>query len=299
MTDSQIISNGIESLNLTDKSVFVQCLDSVKNPLAVASGFIVKEQKQLFLYTCWHVVTGFNPQNVKIPPSSSSIQDRVFLELTFRYGREAKPGLFSIESKNLVIDLYDSLELPRRPLWYQQSQDIPHSDLNTINLRIPSLYDIVKIPLPQELMSNSTFNSIVVLKPDNCFDKNGFSALPTDQVCIVGYPYGYGALNRNLPLPIVLTRHVASRVVPHLPNLQRTYLLDGQCSPVMSGSPIFLKRRYLFYFLGIYTGLIYPDYDNASSNPREGNDKHAALGMFHPMFSDVRTGLVPYASENE
>jgi hypothetical protein len=54
--------------SLKMKAVHIQCLDENKNQIkgAYASGFIVQEEEHKFLYTCWHVVTGYNMHNVEI-----------------------------------------------------------------------------------------------------------------------------------------------------------------------------------------------------------------------------------------
>src|SRR3569833_4784361 len=46
---------------LSHKAVMVHCLDDEGNEIegAYASGFLLKQRRGLFLYTCWHVVFGF------------------------------------------------------------------------------------------------------------------------------------------------------------------------------------------------------------------------------------------------
>jgi hypothetical protein len=38
-------------------------------------------------------------------------------------------------------------------------------------------------------------------------------------------------------------------------------LIDGIGAPGMSGGPVFIERNQKLILYGIYTGLIYPDYD--------------------------------------
>ena len=51
-----------QRLSLSHKAVMVHCLDENGDKIAgaYASGFILREKDGLFLYTCWHVVTGFD-----------------------------------------------------------------------------------------------------------------------------------------------------------------------------------------------------------------------------------------------
>ncbi|MEL7067018.1 MAG: hypothetical protein AAGN15_00015 [Cyanobacteria bacterium J06581_3] len=250
MTISQATRRYISSLDLENKSVFIQCLDSNEKPLFNASGFILKEQEQLFLYACWHVVTGFDPHDVKIPPLPPP--ERLFLSARFRYSREVQPGLHKTEHKNLEIDLYDTPERPRTPLWQQQSQETPNVDLNSVNIRVPSLYDIVKIPLSFPEENNYTFINNVVMSQDDCFFNHQVSALPSDQACIVGYPYGYGALEMDYPDPIVLTRCVASRFRRNPPNLKCTFFSMVLVPQACQVAPFFKKRNPILSFRNLY-----------------------------------------------
>ncbi len=60
-----------QRLMVSHKAVMVHCLDDAGKEIegAYASGFILKEQDGLFLYTCWHVITGLDmhqlPMNYK------------------------------------------------------------------------------------------------------------------------------------------------------------------------------------------------------------------------------------------
>ena len=67
-------------MSLNMKAVHVQCLDENQKPIngAYASGFIVQENEHKFLYTCWHVVTGFNMHNIEV---GSSLPNRKFLKV--------------------------------------------------------------------------------------------------------------------------------------------------------------------------------------------------------------------------
>lgn len=59
--------------SLQFKAVIIQCLDKNDACLKTASGFIRRENSKLYLYTCWHVVTDYNPNELKVrtPPNSA------------------------------------------------------------------------------------------------------------------------------------------------------------------------------------------------------------------------------------
>ena len=65
-----------QRFELPFKAVLIRCLDEHKRPLNHASGFIRRESGRLFLYTCWHVVTGYDRNDLKV---SNRLPDRAFL----------------------------------------------------------------------------------------------------------------------------------------------------------------------------------------------------------------------------
>jgi hypothetical protein len=94
-------------MSLNMKAVHIQCLDENKNPIkgANASGFLLQENGGLFLYTCWHVVTGYNMHDVKVgrtPPN------RRYIEVTLQGCDTRQPGIQAIGGNQAsVIPLYD------------------------------------------------------------------------------------------------------------------------------------------------------------------------------------------------
>ena len=56
MTDSA--SAEFQNFNLSFKAVRLETLDERKTILGRATGFLVRDADGLFLYSCWHVVTG-------------------------------------------------------------------------------------------------------------------------------------------------------------------------------------------------------------------------------------------------
>jgi hypothetical protein len=203
-----------------DVYVLLQCLDPSGAPITGAhgSGFVLRENGILFLYTCWHVATGYDRSNIEIrrfAPNPLRASVKVLLQ-----NSEKKPGIETIgRSREFTVPLYDATVTPPRPLWYQDEQDIPHEDLNHIGLRVPLWHDAIKLPLPAnlELSDSQVIEKEEVITPDTAPELG-------DKVLIVGYPYGFSSQGLDMPTPIVLTRFIASM---QLANRKQELLLES------------------------------------------------------------------------
>ena len=246
------------------KAVHIQCLNDKKQPVkgAYASGFIIQESKKFYLYTCWHVVTGYNMHDVKI---GRVIPNRKYLEVNLQACKTLQPGLQSIGgNQSTILPLYDSED---KPLWIQNKQDVAQPDLNSIGLKVPFWHDAIKLELPQ----NISLSDLQYIKENEVWKS---LAMVGEKLYIVGYPYGYSALGTEQPTAIILTRFIAAE---RIKDRQTEILLDGPGAPGMSGGPVFIEHDAVLYLLGIYTGLIYPDH------VIEKNEKTTALGTMSNM----------------
>ena len=241
----------------------LRCLDTARKPLkhASASGFIRIEDGVPFLYTCWHVVTGYDRNDLRV---TNALPKRAYLEV-FMQGPQPRSASASFVGGLLsfTIPLYDESARPKKPLWYQDRAHLPHPDLNSIGLRVPSWHDAVKIPLSTDvtvsqlqLVSNPVLASNTMLRPG-------------DKIYIVGFPYGFSTGGLGLPTPVVLTRFVTATAVSGRP---QEFLLDSGGAPGMSGGPVFVERDSDIALLGVYTGIVYP------APAAERNARVAALG---------------------
>jgi hypothetical protein len=236
--------------DLPFKAVLLQCLDETLQPLpkTTATGFIRRERNDLYLYTCWHVVTGYNKNDLKVlrPPK------RIFLQIQMQDAQSRSPGVTSIGGlQSVTVPLYDSVELPRKPLWLQDKRHIPHPDLNAINLYVPFWHDVVKICLP------TTIRCSDLQITDNAIFPGNTLLVPGDKLYLVGFPYGFSAQGSEQPTPVVLTRYAAS---VNVTNRRREILLESAGAPGMSGGPVFVDRGEEISLFGLYTGLLYPDH---------------------------------------
>lgn len=215
---------------LAFRSVQLRCLDEARKPLrhASASGFVRIEGGVPFLYTCWHVVTGYDRNHLRV---TNALPKRAFLEVF-------------VQDQSFVLPLYEGAARPKKPLWYQDRAHLPHPDLNAIGLYVPSWHDAVKIPLSTDvkvpelqLVSHAVPSSNTMLRPG-------------DKIYVVGFPYG-----SSTDGPVVLTRSVAATAVSGRPV---EFLLDSGGAPGMSGGPVFVERDDDIELLGVYTGVVYP-----------------------------------------
>jgi len=243
--------------------VQLRCLDAAGKPLkhASASGFVRIEDGVPFLYTCWHVVTGYDRNDLRV---TNALPNRAFLEV-FVHDHQQPTDRASVGGGLLsfTIPLYDESARPKRPLWYQDRAHMPHPDLNAIGLRVPSWHDAVKIPLStdvrvseSQLVSNPILGSNAMLTPG-------------DKIYIVGFPYRVRPGGLSIPTPVVLRRFVTATAVSGRP---KEFLLDSGGAPGMSGGPVFVERDNEIALLGVYTGILY-------GGPMiERSEKIAALG---------------------
>lgn len=238
-----ILARRIQSV-VSRAAVRLQCLNSDDKVLTWGSGFVRREGEVNFLYTCWHVVSGFGtPHRIAIPnelPDRASL--RLFLqEVEARDGYEAIGGIASVD-----LPLKDE---NNKPVWSQEPDQQLQPDLNAIGLRVPRQYDVVKIALPQAVKVSS------LTVQTTQFTSQGM--LPGDRLSIVGYPHGYSADGKDDLTAVVLTRHVAAMAGGGRPD---RLILDGPGAPGMSGAPVFAWDKAGHpRLLGIYSGIIHPD----------------------------------------
>jgi hypothetical protein len=246
-------------------AVRLQALDEQRQPIdgAVASGFIRRLDNQLYLYTCWHVVTGFDPYDVQI---GFTLPNRRYLVVALQAAAQRGPGYEVVGGlQTLELPLYDVSAQPALPLWEQDDQHIPHAELNGINVFVPFWHDVVRIKLPADLSTSE-----VQLIDEQALLRGDITLIsPGDKCLLVGYPYGFSAFGQRQPTPVALTRFVASDRVE---GRHQQFLLDGIGAPGMSGGPVFIEREQDLLLVGMYTGSIYPDH------ARYTNEKVTALG---------------------
>jgi len=265
--------------DLPFKGVQVECLDERKNSLrgAVASGFLRKEGGILYLYTAWHVVTGFDPHHISV---GYTLPERRYLRVSFQDAQSPQTGIEAIGGiQSIVVPLYENPSAsvgPLEPLWEQNDDHIAHPLLNHVGIFVPFWNDIVRIALPAFIRTSE----IQLVADERLMRGNGALVAVGEKCLIVGYPYGFSAaIGFEQPTPVVFTRFIAG--VPLASRRRSEFLLDGYGAPGMSGGPVFLERDDQLLLLGVYTGDIFPDHEYGKS------EKSTALGTV----SDLRLYL--------
>lgn len=263
----------LEDWSLSSKVINISVLDKDRNIYRKASGFIINNNRNLFLYTCWHVVTGYDffEPKIKDPPIPR------YLKIS-GYDVSKSPEFLNNTRKNIqtntgeIITIGDCKEFTfplyseeNKPLWEQaKGCERVNLDLETIGIKIPHSIDVIRlaITIPKEISA--------LWALDKRHLEYKYNPKMWDKVYIMGFPHGYSATSEKSPTPISLKRMIASWTTD---STEKT-LLDGAGVPGMSGGPVFSQKKKL---IGIYRGIIYPDY-----NPRvtcKNNDRHSALGI--------------------
>lgn len=236
----------LKQSHLSYTAVRLQCLDSAGQEIrgAYASGFVRSEGGKNFLYTCWHVVSGYDaPLRLAVKDHQDRAALRVFIQLVEKRGAsEAIGGVHQFE-----LPLRDD---SGSPLWLQEPDEQQQPDLNAIGLRVPRSVDVVKVEIPA---SSFSISSLTLLGEE--FSSMG--TLAGDRISMVGYPHGYSADGEDELTAIVLTRNVAVAMTrqgsPH------RLIVDGPGTPGMSGAPVFVWNQQGHpRLLGIYSGIIHP-----------------------------------------
>lgn len=260
----------IEILDQHGQSVMVTPRNGERRGPAVASGFLLRDDAELYLYTCWHVVTGIELANPVLPGTS---QRRSQLRVSMQRSEKFKEPIVSVVgSDSFEVELYEQsgeksgadVFLPR---WEQDQQSVSNSSLAMANLMQPFWHDIVRIRLPASVVPSTT---PVLNRRDLWPDL----IAPADPLMLVGYPFGFCA--RELTsTPIVMKRHVAAI---SRDGGRREILIDGAGTPGMSGGPVFYEWDNRLYLFGMYVGVIFPD-----AAPENDPGRSGALGIVCPM----------------
>lgn len=255
------------SLMVGLKAVRLETLDRDGNLLTHSTGFIINDKDGSFLYTCWHVVTGFDFLQPSTPHSRPPRRNSIRIHC--QNVEQRQPGVQAIGGGySLELPLYSETNEPR---WLQEPNAREQPDFDAIGIRVPSLFDVIRIrvDLPPH------FRSVIEFQSDDVF--TSFTGAGND-VVIVGYPYGYSAVDTTTPEPIFLKRSVASNRTANIGYA----LLDGGGTPGMSGAPILTNHQGRWWLCGVYTGVIFPDHQRASEQAKY--DRTAALGMMAPLY---------------
>lgn len=265
-------------------------LDATGNVLAYGTGFIVFDtlydrdfwpyapangpiEAGYFLYTCWHVVTGIDFIDPKLPHSYS--QPRT-LRIEGRYFEYDNGQRNSVRGPHVMeLPLYGDNGHSR---WRQQNQHRKNGLIkDCTGISIPRQLDVVRIPLKTGELVDQWAMPLKVLD-------DGVTPLIGWDVFIAGYPYGFSAGGDVLIEPIYLKRSIASSnsMGP------LSILLDGVGAQAMSGAPVFLLHEQKWVLAGVYRGLVNPSFLQGKS---EDNTKMGIIAGYVSARETLRSPL--------
>ena len=245
----------------------------------VATGFLRKEAGVLFLYTCWHVVTGLDFLQPTLPRVGE--QRRTTLQVTLQQASSEPNGVSTIVSgkNSFLVPLYeDKAGLPAVPRWQQSVACRDVAEIDDAGLRVPFRYDIARLDL--------TGMDVPSLSPLQMVDATLWThpINPGDRLFVAGFPYGFTGDADDIEA-VLLSRTCAES---SWKNTAHGTFLDSPCAQGMSGSPVLLEMGSHLFLAGLYTGARFPD------GPTDRPDRLAALGTFCPFAIPLMDGqLVP------
>ena len=258
-TGSPDLTFPVDEWFMSIRPVKLELLDQDQLSVNIAAtGFVFSDGDRQWLFTSWHVVTGYDFLDVKVlnPPV------RKFIKVISKQIQERGEGWRSIgDTATQTLPLYGTDGIP---LWRQQEQYRPHNDLAELGIFIPEHVDLVAIPFEVDIRERN----------ERCYVPEHISTAGLQNgtaVYITGYPWGYSALGDRTPEPLFLVRHIASWVTANPHN----FLLDGVGARGMSGSPVFVKGERGFKLVGVYCGAYFPDV--AATGHRQ--DAYSSLGI--------------------
>ncbi|QHW29368.1 trypsin-like peptidase domain-containing protein (plasmid) [Paenibacillus rhizovicinus] len=206
--------------------------------LADATGFIVEFEKQNYIVTNWHVVSGKNADtNELLSPKTGAIPNKIKVlhHSNHIFGEWAEDEVY----------LYDN-QGDRRWIEHPNGQ----------------LVDVVAIPF--------TPNDLIRVFPlDMALVNTDVVMRPAMSVSIIGFPFGLSSTG----WPIWKTGHIASDPIVDYDG-RKMFLIDATTRGGMSGSPVFLRISsgyttsaghhliggpLVTKFLGVYSGRIRDD----------------------------------------
>ncbi|HEY0965883.1 MAG TPA: hypothetical protein VGD88_00725 [Opitutaceae bacterium] len=261
------MSLAVQRTFLALKSVIVEPLYSDSEPVGTAaSGFLRQEGTKLFLFTCWHVVTGLDPVDLTLP---RGWRQRRFLRVSLKEAKREQQGVVSIGGiRTVTVSLFD--DSTGQSKWMQDDAYLPNTDIQNVGFYVPFWHDLIKIELPSDL-----FVSDIQIIDESKLSRAGLNL--GEKCLVVGFPNGFSAAGRFDPEPVALTRYVACARMKHFPNL---FLLEAIAAPGMSGGPVFVERGEDLLFAGVYSGSLYTD-----SRPDDSISRHiTALGRGSDLF---------------
>ncbi len=219
-----------------------------------ATGFFWRLSEKVFLITNWHVVTGLNMMDGKAI-GNHWVPERIIL----RYFTKRAPqpdGLHSMTVPDVNLPLFEEFH---RPYWVQ------HPMAYEWNV------DIVALDVTDKLAEAG-----VVCVNDYTYPRLYHFA--GSEIFVLGHALPENTNAYPVPFPIWKRGSIASEIIVPW-NMRPAFLIDSRTSKGMSGSPVFARvfgpaaygdgsihsdNILVSEFMGIYSGRLFDDENNAS-----------------------------------
>ena len=193
-----------------------------RTELGPATGFfysaVVNNERQLFLVTNWHVVSGRNtlaPERALL--STGALPNCLRMKLLSEFGGDGKPHPDQVFHHEKFLSLYDS---NGHAVWYQ------HALMNEV--------DIAVINIGQE------FDGFDVRPIDEIANFWDMAISIGDDVLVLGYPLGF---SHQLEMPTWKKGCIASEPHVEVVGANGRIVIDATTRSGMSGSPVIVKAK--------------------------------------------------------
>src|SRR5258705_3917366 len=219
-----------------------------------ATGFFWRLSEKVFLITNWHVVTGLNMMDGKAI-GNHWVPERIVLRYFTK--RALQPnGWHSMTVPDINLPLFEDFH---RPYWVQ------HPMAYEWNV------DIVALDVTDKLAEAG-----VVCVNDHTYPKLYHFA--GSEIFVLGHALPENTNAYPVPFPIWKRGSIASEIIVPW-NMRPAFLIDSRTSKGMSGSPVFARvfgpaaygdgsihtdNILVSEFMGIYSGRLFDDENNAS-----------------------------------
>jgi hypothetical protein len=219
-----------------------------------ATGFFWRLSEKVFLITNWHVVTGLDMMNGK-PIGNHWVPERIILR-HFTKGALQPNGWQSVTVPDINLPLFEDFH---RPYWVQ------HPMAYEWNV------DIVALDVTDKLAKGD-----VVCVNDRTYPRLYHFA--GGEIFVLGHALPENTNAYPVPFPIWKRGSIASEIIVPW-NMRPAFLIDSRTSKGMSGSPVFARvfgpaaygdgsiasdNILVSEFMGIYSGRLFDDENNAS-----------------------------------
>lgn len=251
------------------KALFIECIFrneyEEETILSTATGFLIRRNERIYLVTNRHVVTGkdnFTGKLLDLEKAGRPNELKVYLYNEI-FLEEDKIDWWANES---YLPLYETIEIDEEkklwmehPIWKEKIDVIAMDITELCQRRCQALERVRKCRVDTALYEKEL---TILSKPK-----------VTDEVWLLGYPYGYSSTASDGYFPVWSRGTIASeyekKLCVPMDAIQKempyenipAFLVDARTRKGQSGSPVIQKIGDITFLLGIYSGRTNPESD--------------------------------------